>query len=69
VIRAVLDTNVLVAAFQFPGGMCDKAFSLCLSGVVSLPIGCQVMSMRLSGVHGVSEGHDEAPSNPSRCTM
>ena len=35
-IRAVLDTNVLVAAFQFPGGMCDKAFSLCLSGVAQL---------------------------------
>jgi putative PIN family toxin of toxin-antitoxin system len=36
VIRTVLDTNVLVAAFQFPGGVCDKAFSLCLSGFANL---------------------------------
>jgi predicted nucleic acid-binding protein len=36
VIGAVLDTNVLVAAFQIPAGMCDKAFGLCLSGVVQL---------------------------------
>ena len=34
--RVVLDTNVLISAFLFPGRVSDKAFKLCLSGFAEL---------------------------------
>lgn len=33
--RAVFDTNVLISAFLFPGGVSEKAFALALSGAVA----------------------------------
>lgn len=34
--RAVFDSNVLIAAFRFPGSISEKAFTLCLSGAATL---------------------------------
>lgn len=35
-LRAVFDSNVLISAFRFPGSISEKAFTLCLSGAVTL---------------------------------
>lgn len=47
--RAVLDTNVLIGALRFPGGMTDKALSLCLAGVARL-VTSEVLLEELYGV-------------------
>ncbi len=35
-LRAVFDSNALISAFRFPGSISEKAFTLCLSGAVTL---------------------------------
>ena len=47
--RAVLDTNVLIGAFRFPGGMTEKALELCLSGFVGL-VTSEVLLAEFEGV-------------------
>ncbi len=47
--RAVLDTNVLIGALLFPGGMTEKALSLCLAGTVRL-ITSEALLAELYGV-------------------
>jgi len=47
--RAVLDTNVLIGALLFPGGMTDKALSLCLAGTARL-VTSEVLLAELYGV-------------------